>query len=138
MSFYNKYSYFHRKTSVQSSSSTPSNASAMYNQQNQYDQHNQKNITDLPPGSILLYNITPDEFYQNIKAMVKEILQQDQLLTKEGAIKMAGISNATFMKAINNGIIKPQLVKGRTRAMYLESEVLKVEKKKKQQTGEKY
>ena len=25
---------------------------------------------------------------------------------------MAGISNATFMKAINDGIVKPQLVKG--------------------------
>jgi hypothetical protein len=32
------------------------------------------------------------------------------------------------LKAINAGIVKPQLVKGRTRAMYLESEVLKIEK----------
>jgi hypothetical protein len=56
--------------------------------------------------------------------------QQDQLLTKEGALKMAGIRNATFLKAINDGIVKPQLVKGRKKAMYLESEVLKVEKKK--------
>ncbi len=63
--------------------------------------------------------------------IIKLEMQQDQLLTKEGAIKMAGVSNATFMKAIQNGIIKPQLVKGRTRAMYLESEVLKIEKKKK-------
>ena len=44
---------------------------------------------------------------------------------------MAGISNATFLKAINEGIIKPQLVKGRKKAMYLESEVLKIEKRKK-------
>jgi hypothetical protein len=51
-------------------------------------------------------------------------------LTKEGALKMTGVSNATFLKAINEGIIKPQLVKGRKKAMYLESEVLKIEKKK--------
>jgi hypothetical protein len=61
---------------------------------------------------------------------VKLAMQQDQLLTKEGALKMAGISNAVFMKAINDGIVKPQLVKGRKKAMYLESEVLKIEKKK--------
>ena len=59
-------------------------------------------------------------------------MQQDQLLTKEGALKMSGVSNATFIKAINEGIIKPQLVKGRNKAMYLESEVLRIEKKKKQ------
>jgi hypothetical protein len=40
-------------------------------------------------------------------------MQQDQLLTKEGALKMAGMSNAVFMKAINEGVVKPQLVKGR-------------------------
>ncbi len=41
---------------------------------------------------------------------------------------MMGISNAKFLKAISQGIVKPQLVKGRKRAMYLESEVLKIEK----------
>lgn len=51
-------------------------------------------------------------------------------MTREGALKMAGVSNATFTKAINNGIIKPQLVKGRTKAMYLESEVLKIERRR--------
>jgi hypothetical protein len=81
--------------------------------------------------TILLHNITPDEFYKQIRAIIKEELQQDQLLTKEGALKMAGISSATFMKAINEGIIKPQLVKGRKKAMYLESEVVKIEKRKK-------
>ena len=44
---------------------------------------------------------------------------------------MVGISNATFMKAISEGIVKPQLIKGRKKAMYLESEVLKIEKGKK-------
>jgi len=44
---------------------------------------------------------------------------------------MTGVSNATFLKAINEGVIKPQLVKGRKKAMYLESEVLKIVKKKK-------
>jgi hypothetical protein len=39
---------------------------------------------------------------------------------------MVGISNATFLKAINDGVIKPQLIKGRKKAMYLESEVLKI------------
>ena len=81
--------------------------------------------------SILLHGITPEEFYQKIREIIKEELKQDQLLTREGALKLAGISNATFLKAINEGIIKPQLVKGRTRAMYLESEVLKIERKKK-------
>jgi hypothetical protein len=57
-------------------------------------------------------------------------LQKDQLLTKEGALKMMGISNATFLKAINEGLVKPQLIKGRKKAMYLETEVLRIEKKK--------
>jgi hypothetical protein len=38
-------------------------------------------------------------------------MQQDLLLTKEGVLKMAGISNAVFMKAINEGIVKPQLAR---------------------------
>jgi hypothetical protein len=95
----------------------------------------QKNII---MESILLHSITTDEFFEKLRAIIKEeikiSLQQDQLLTKEGALKMAGISNATFMKAINEGIVKPQLVKGRKKAMYLESEVLKVEKRKKTQS----
>lgn len=84
--------------------------------------------------SILLHSMTLEEFFEKLKAIIKEeikgALQQDQLLTKEGAMKMAGISNATFMKAINEGMVKPQLVKGRKKAMYLESEVLKIEKRK--------
>jgi predicted DNA-binding transcriptional regulator AlpA len=84
--------------------------------------------------SILLHSIGVDEFLEKIRAILKEeikmALQQDQLLTKEGVLKMAGISNATFLKAINDGVVKPQLVKGRKKAMYLESEVLKIEKKK--------
>jgi hypothetical protein len=81
--------------------------------------------------SILLHGISPEEFYQKIREIIREELKQDQLLTRDGALKLAGISNATFLKAINDGIIKPQLVKGRTRAMYLESEVLKLERKRK-------
>ena len=80
--------------------------------------------------SILLYSIKPEELYEKIRAIIKEELRQDQLLTKEGSLKMAGISNATFMKAINEGIVKPQLVRGRKKAMYLESEVLKIEKRR--------
>lgn len=84
--------------------------------------------------SILLHSIGVDEFFEKMRVILKEeikmALQQDQLLTKEGALKMAGISNAVFLKAINEGIVKPQLVKGRKKAMYLESEVLKIEKKK--------
>ena len=80
--------------------------------------------------SILLYSIKPEELFEKIRAIIKEELRQDQLLTKEGALKMAGISNATFMKAINEGTIKPQLVRGRKKAMYLESEVLKIEKRR--------
>lgn len=81
--------------------------------------------------SILLYSIKHEEFFEKIRAIIKEELQQDQLLTKEGTLKMAGISNATFIKAINEGIVKPQLVRGRKKAMYLESEVLKIEKSRK-------
>lgn len=84
--------------------------------------------------SILLYKITPDDFYEKIRSIIKEELkielQKDQLLTKEGALKMTGVSNATFLKAINEGIVKPQLIKGRKKAMYLETEVLRIEKKK--------
>jgi hypothetical protein len=93
--------------------------------------YNRNNITDLPPGSILLQGITPAEFYDQIRSIIKEALQQDQLLTRDGALKMSGVSNATFTKAINEGKIKPKLIKGRLRAMYLESEVLKMEKKRK-------
>lgn len=84
--------------------------------------------------SILLHSLGVDEFFEKLRTILKEeikmALQQDQLLTKEGALKMTGISNATFLKAVNDGIIKPQLIKGRKKAMYLESEVLKIEKKK--------
>jgi hypothetical protein len=78
--------------------------------------------------TILLHGISPEEFFEKIRAIIKDELKQDQLLTREGALKVAGISNATFMKAINDGVVKPQLVKDRKRAMYLESEVLKIEK----------
>ena len=84
--------------------------------------------------TILLHSITPDEFYEKLRCIIREEikkeLQQDQLLTKQGAIKMMGISNATFLKAINEGLVKPQLIKGRKTAMYLETEVLKIEKKR--------
>ncbi len=36
-------------------------------------------------------------------------MQQNQLLTNEGALKMAGISSAVLMKAINEGVVKLQL-----------------------------
>jgi hypothetical protein len=85
--------------------------------------------------TILLHQIGAEEFFEKLRAIIKEeiklAMQQDQLLTKEGALRMAGISNAVFMKAINEGVVKPQLVKGRKKAMYLESEVLKIEKKRK-------
>ena len=84
--------------------------------------------------TILLHQINAEEFFEKLRSIIKEeiklAMQQDQLLTKEGALKMAGISNAVFMKAINEGVVKPQLVKGRKKAMYLESEVLKIEKRK--------
>ncbi|MDP1812822.1 MAG: hypothetical protein Q8K92_00070 [Leadbetterella sp.] len=84
--------------------------------------------------SIILHKITPEEFYDKIRTIIKEELknelQKDQLLTREGALKMAGISNAVFLKAIADGVVKPQLVKGRMKAMYLESEILKIEKRK--------
>ncbi|MGP8216569.1 MAG: hypothetical protein ACLQQ4_13460 [Bacteroidia bacterium] len=80
--------------------------------------------------TILLHGISPDEFFEKLRVIIKEEMKQDQLLTREGALKMMGISNARFLKAINEGVVKPQLVKGRKRAMYLESEVLKIEKYK--------
>lgn len=43
-------------------------------------------------------------------------MQQDQLLTKEGTLKMAVISNAVSMNAINEGEVRLQLVKGRKKA----------------------
>jgi predicted DNA-binding transcriptional regulator AlpA len=88
------------------------------------------------PGTILLHSISPEEFYDRIRAIIKEQMQQDQLLTKEGALKLTGVSNATFMRAIHEGTIKPQLVKGRSKAMYLESEVLKIQKKPKPKDGQ--
>lgn len=87
-----------------------------------------------PPGTIYLHSITPDEFFGQIRTIIKEALQQDQLLTKDGALKITGVSNATFLRAIQEGVIKPQLVKGRTKAMYLESEVLKIQKRPKRST----
>jgi predicted DNA-binding transcriptional regulator AlpA len=93
-------------------------------------------MNQLTPGTILLHSITPEEFYDRIRAIIKEQMQQDQLLTKEGALKLTGVSNATFMRAIHEGTIKPQLVKGRSKAMYLESEVLKIQKKPKPKDGQ--
>jgi predicted DNA-binding transcriptional regulator AlpA len=87
-----------------------------------------------PPGTIYLHSISPEEFYQQLRAIIKQEMQQDQLLTKEGALKITGVSNATFLRAIQEGAIKPQLVKGRTKAMYLESEVLKIQKRSKRST----
>jgi len=84
--------------------------------------------------TIILHSITVDELMDKLRSIVKEelkiVLQQDQLLTKEGALKMTGISNAVFLKSINDGIVKPQLIKGRKKAMYLESEVLKIQNRK--------
>lgn len=79
---------------------------------------------------IILHCITPDEFWAKMRAIIKEEMMQDQLLTREGALKMAGIGDARLKKAINEGTVKPQLIKGRKRAMYLESEVLKIRKYK--------
>ncbi len=88
-------------------------------------------MNETKPGTIFLHSISPEEFYDRIRTIIKEQMQQDQLLTKEGALKLTGVSNATFLKAIHDGTIKPQLVKGRSKAMYLESEVLKIQKKRK-------
>lgn len=79
-------------------------------------------------STIILQGITTEEFYEKIRAIIKEEMMQDQLLTKEGALKIAGISQGALMRAINDGIVKPQLIKGRKRAMYLESEILKIRK----------
>ncbi len=83
-----------------------------------------------------MHQISPEEFYDRIRQIIKEQMQQDQLLTKEGALKLSGVSNASFLKAIHEGKIKPQLVKGRSKAMYLETEVLKIEKKRKNRLEE--
>ncbi len=77
-------------------------------------------------STLLLHTITTDELYAKLREIIREELKQDQLLTLEGALKMTGSSKATFMKAISDGKIKPQLVKDRKRAMYLESEVVKL------------
>ena len=54
--------------------------------------------------TLLLHSITPDEFFNRLRVILKEELknepQKDQLLTKEGVLKMVGISNATFIKAL--------------------------------------
>jgi hypothetical protein len=47
-----------------------------------------KPVTELPHGSILLHSITPTEFYEQLRAIIKQEMQQDQLLTKEGALKI--------------------------------------------------
>jgi hypothetical protein len=86
--------------------------------------------------TILFQSITADDFFTKLRTIIKEevklALMHDQLLTKEGAMKMAGISSAALTRAIQEGVVKPQLIKGRKKAMYLESEILKVEKKRKQ------
>lgn len=60
--------------------------------------------------TILLHQISAKEFFKKLRSIIKEeiklAMQQDQLLTKEGALKMAGINNAVFMKAINEGVGK--------------------------------
>lgn len=84
--------------------------------------------------TIILHSITVDELMDKLRSIIREelkvVLQQDQLLTKEGVLKMTGISNAAFLKAVNEGIVKPQLIKGRKKAMYLESKALQIQNKK--------
>lgn len=86
--------------------------------------------------TILFQSITADEFFDKLRSIIKEevklALMHDQLLTKAGAMKLAGISSAALSRAISEGIVKPQLIKGRMKAMYLESEILKIEKNRKQ------
>jgi len=76
--------------------------------------------------TILLQSFTIEEFRTIIREELKAALQQDQLLTKEGAQKLIGASNAVFLKAVEDGKLKPQFLKGRKKAMYFESEVLKI------------
>jgi hypothetical protein len=76
--------------------------------------------------TILLHSLTIEEFRLIIREELKLALQQDQLLTKEGAQKLIGASNAVFLKAVEEGKLKPQFLKGRKKAMYYESDVLKV------------
>jgi len=89
--------------------------------------------------TILLHSITTDEFFENLRLIIREelktALQQDQLLTKEGAMKLIGVSSTVFLRAVNEGMVKPQLVKGRKKAMYLESEVLKINAGKRRATN---
>lgn len=85
-------------------------------------------------STLILQSITAEELYAKIREIIKEEMKQDQLLTLEGALKMTGMGKATFMKAINEGKIKPQLVKDRKRAMYLESEVVKLPVRNKRKT----
>jgi hypothetical protein len=51
--------------------------------------------------TILLHSIITEKLFSKIRGIVKEEikspLQQDQLLTKEGILKMIGISNARFL-----------------------------------------
>lgn len=80
--------------------------------------------------TILLQSIPVEEFMNNLREVVREelkvLMQHDQLLTKQGAQKITGASNAVFLRAVQDGIVKPQLIKGRKQAMYLESEVLRI------------
>jgi len=99
-----------------------------YDQKPMYG-YNKNQLSELPPGSILSLNITPEHFCDKIREIIKEAMQQDQLLTRQGAMKMAGTSPAKFKKAIKEVIIVPQLIKGRTTAIQLESQVLKIGKK---------
>jgi hypothetical protein len=78
-----------------------------------------------------LHGISPDKLYEKIRAIIKEVLRQAQLLTRERALKIAGISNATLEKAINEGMVKPQLIKDRKHMMNFESEILKIQKRRK-------
>ena len=45
--------------------------------------------------TILLHQISAEEFFEKLRVIIKEeiklAMQQDQLLTKEGALKMAGM-----------------------------------------------
>ncbi len=49
--------------------------------------------------NILLHRLTPDEFFEKLRVIVREELKiqinQDQLLTGEGALKMASINNVS-------------------------------------------
>jgi hypothetical protein len=79
---------------------------------------------------VIIQKTTVKDLVELIRMAIREELKKDQFITKAQALRMADINRGTLLRYIKAGKVTPQVVKGKSDPMYLESEILKLEKGK--------